>query len=225
MILTTEHTEYTKGNTNMTTKLNNWVRNLIAAVITGGATSGMSALGIAAADAAGANVGNLNLKQVGILFASGALVGLLAYLKQSPIPPAEDDPPAVPPFRPPVWIIGFAVLSLGLGACMALNKATVTLTSVVDAGMKDWAQASATGRTTPELDAKVVKAHNEYRKVCGAIVPIYETAIANGETPDAAAVLGTLRAAIDPLMDLILPVLLPAERAAVTTQLRKVNAP
>ena len=67
----------------------NWIRNLVAAVVTGGATSGLSALGISVADAAGANVGGLNLKQVGILFASGALVGLLAYLKQSPIPPSE----------------------------------------------------------------------------------------------------------------------------------------
>jgi len=103
----------------MTNKVNNWIRGLIAAVVTGGATSGMSAIGIGIADAAGANIGGLNLKQVGVLFASGALVGLLAYLKQSPIPPAEDDPPAaggsVPPFRPPVWIIG-GLLALTLGA-------------------------------------------------------------------------------------------------------------
>lgn len=204
----------------MTTKLNSWIRGLIAAVVTGGATSGLSALGISVADAAGAEIGGLNLKQVGILFGSGALVGLLAYLKQSPIPPPEDDPPKVP-----MWIIAFAVLSLGLGACMTVNKATVTLTSVVDVAMKDWAQASVAGRTTPELDAKVITAHNQYRDVCGAIVPIYEAAIANGENPDATAVLTTLRAAVDPLMDLLMPVLLPAEQATVNAQLRKVNAP
>ena len=66
-----------------------WLRSLIAAVVTGGATSGLSALGISVADAAGANIGGLNIKQVGALFLSGALVGLLAYLKQSPIPPED----------------------------------------------------------------------------------------------------------------------------------------
>lgn len=131
-----------------------------------------------------------------------------------------------PPFRPPVWLIGFAALSLGaLVGCMTVNKATVTLTSVVDAGMKDWAQASVEGRTTPELDSKVMAAHEDYRRVCGAIVPIYEAAIARGENPDAAAVLATLRAAVDPLMDLILTVLPPAQQATLNTQLERVNAP
>jgi len=68
---------------------NLWLHNLGAAVITGGATSGLSALGITVADAAGLNAGQLNLKQVGVLFVSGAIVGLLAFLKQSPLPPSE----------------------------------------------------------------------------------------------------------------------------------------
>ena len=44
---------------------------------------------IRAADAAGAPVKSLDLQQVSILFISGAVVGLLAYLKQSPLPPEE----------------------------------------------------------------------------------------------------------------------------------------
>ena len=73
----------------MNTKTNIWLHQLMAAAITGGATSGLSSLGITVADAAGANVGALNMKQVGVLFVSGAMVGLLAYLKQSPLPPVE----------------------------------------------------------------------------------------------------------------------------------------
>ena len=122
-------------------------------------------------------------------------------------------------------LLALGVLSLGLAGCITVNKATVSLTSVVDVAMKDWAQASAAGRTTPALDAKVIAAHNEYRRVCGAIVPIYETAIAKGENPDAAAVLTTLRAAVDPLLDLLLPVLPAHEQTAITAKLRKVNAP
>ncbi len=64
-----------------------WLRNLGAATITGGATTVMAALGIMGADALGAKVQSLDLKQVGILFVSGGVVGLLSYLKQSPLPP------------------------------------------------------------------------------------------------------------------------------------------
>ncbi len=73
----------------MTQKTNTWIRGLGAAVITGFATSGLSALGIAGADAAGLSVQQLDVKQVGILATAGAIIGLLAYLKQSPLPPAE----------------------------------------------------------------------------------------------------------------------------------------
>ena len=73
----------------MKTTTNIWIRGLAAAVITGGSSSGLAALGVTIADAAGVAVGALNIKQVGIMFLSGALVGLLAYLKQSPVPPVE----------------------------------------------------------------------------------------------------------------------------------------
>lgn len=71
----------------MRTSVHVWLHNLIAAVITGGSTTALAALGIVGADALGASVQTLDLKQCGLLFASGAVVGLLAYLKQSPLPP------------------------------------------------------------------------------------------------------------------------------------------
>jgi hypothetical protein len=73
----------------MKTTTTKWLHSLFAAVITGGATSGLSALGIAGAEAAGLKVVQLDIKQLGILTASGAIVGLMAYLKQSPLPPEE----------------------------------------------------------------------------------------------------------------------------------------
>ena len=66
-----------------------WIHNLIAAVITGGSTAALATLGVTVANTAGAQVTQLNLKQAGVLFVSGAVVGLLAYLKQSPLPPEE----------------------------------------------------------------------------------------------------------------------------------------
>ena len=109
--------------------------------------------------------------------------------------------------------------------CASVNQTTVTLTSVVDSAMKNWAQASVAGQTSPALDAQVKAAHEQYRAVCGAIVPVYETALANGQAPDAAAVLRTLRAAVDPLLNLLVPLLPAPGQTQLNAQLRKVNAP
>lgn len=66
-----------------------WLHNLIAAVITGGSTTALAALGIVGAEAVGVKVQTLDLKQMLSLFVAGAVVGLLSYLKQSPLPPEE----------------------------------------------------------------------------------------------------------------------------------------
>lgn len=73
----------------MKTATSKWIKGLVAAVVTSFATSGLSALGIAGADAAGLNVSQLDPKQFGVIALTGGVVGLLAYLKQSPIPADE----------------------------------------------------------------------------------------------------------------------------------------
>lgn len=77
----------------MITKAKMWWRSLLAAVVTGASSTALSALGIATANGLGVNVPQLDFKQLGIMLGSGGLVGLLAYLKQSPVPPAEDEQP------------------------------------------------------------------------------------------------------------------------------------
>lgn len=74
----------------MKTKTRLWFRALVASVVTGASSSGLAALGVSVADAAGANVGQLNIKQLCVMAVTGGIVGLFAYLKQSPVPPAED---------------------------------------------------------------------------------------------------------------------------------------
>ena len=64
-----------------------WLHSLGAATITGGANAAIASLGIVGADAIGVKVPELDIKQLGIIALSGAIVGLLAYLKQSPLPP------------------------------------------------------------------------------------------------------------------------------------------
>ena len=70
-----------------------WLRGIIAAFITGASTAGLSALGVTAADAAGAEVGALNLKQLGIICLSGGIVGVFAYLQRSPLPQLDETRP------------------------------------------------------------------------------------------------------------------------------------
>jgi hypothetical protein len=74
----------------MQTKKQVWLRGLVAAVVTGVSSSVLSGLGIAAADSVGVEVANLDVKQLGVIALSGGLVGLFAYLKQSPVPPADE---------------------------------------------------------------------------------------------------------------------------------------
>jgi hypothetical protein len=71
----------------MRVKTEQWLRALAAAVITGAASSGSAFVGIAVAAAVGVNVQRLDLKQLGVMCLTGGLVGMFAYLKQSPVPP------------------------------------------------------------------------------------------------------------------------------------------
>jgi hypothetical protein len=44
-------------------------------------------MGIAGANALGVNIAKLDFKQLGAMCLSGGIVGMLMYLKQSPVPP------------------------------------------------------------------------------------------------------------------------------------------
>jgi hypothetical protein len=63
------------------------------------------------------------------------------------------------------------VLLLSTG-CASLFKSTVTITSVVDAGMKSWAELSVGGFTTPEFDAQVKRTHAKYQLYSGKAADI-----------------------------------------------------
>lgn len=73
----------------MRAKTAQWGKALLAAIVSGGANAGLSSLGIAAANLSGVKVQALNLRQLGSLCLSGAIIGMLAYLKQSPVPPSD----------------------------------------------------------------------------------------------------------------------------------------
>ena len=71
----------------MKLKTEQWIKALIAAIVTGAASTGLSALGIATASGMGVDIPHLDWKQLGVMLVSGGLVGMLAFLKQSPVPP------------------------------------------------------------------------------------------------------------------------------------------
>jgi hypothetical protein len=70
-----------------------WLNHLIAAVITGGSSTALASLGISGASMVGLDIKPLDFKQLGAVALGGAVVGLLAYLKQSPIPPTDENTP------------------------------------------------------------------------------------------------------------------------------------
>src|SRR5271157_2318670 len=81
-----------------------WIKALVAAAVTGASNAGLSVLGISGAQAVGIQINQLNGRQVLAAILSGGIVGALAYLKQSPVPPDAwklDPNPQNPPGGPP----------------------------------------------------------------------------------------------------------------------------
>jgi hypothetical protein len=108
-----------------------------------------------------------------------------------------------------------------LVGCSTLYDTTVTITQVVDAGMKDWSQMSAAGKTTPAIDAAVVKAHDQYRAACAVAQTALINYKASGNNADYVSAIVAVRASVDSLFDLITPLLTPAKASTLQSNLKK----
>lgn len=75
----------------MTRHTSHWLKLLIAAIVTGCSNSFLSAVGVAGAQMVGVQIENLSPKQLVVTTLMGGIIGLFAYLKQSPVPPDETD--------------------------------------------------------------------------------------------------------------------------------------
>ena len=80
----------------MSPKSRKWFRGLFGGIIGSAASSASAAMGLAGASAIGVDVKPLDLKQLGAVFLTGAICGAVLFLKQSPIPPSEDDTTIIP---------------------------------------------------------------------------------------------------------------------------------
>jgi hypothetical protein len=63
-----------------------WLRLMLANIITGGASTVLSALGITGAKALGVKVVELDFNSIVVMFISGGIIGFFSYIKQSPLP-------------------------------------------------------------------------------------------------------------------------------------------
>ncbi len=82
-------------------KTDQWIKALIASVVSGFSNSILAAMGIGAANALGVKVEILNWKQMLDIGISGAFIGMLLYLKQSPVPPDSGDTNLAAFVKPP----------------------------------------------------------------------------------------------------------------------------
>lgn len=117
-----------------------------------------------------------------------------------------------------------ACVLLSLVACTTLYTSTVTITKVVDSGMKSWAQASVNGQSTAAIDAAVVKAHNQYRSACAVAKTALENYKAGGNVNDYTTALTAVRASVDDLFALITPLITSAEATKLQTDLQKASS-
>ena len=98
------------------------------------------------------------------------------------------------------------LVMLVLIGCKSTYSTIVTVTQVVDSGMKQWSRLANTGQTTPAFNTKVIAAHDNYRKAA-AVAQL--SLIAYKNTSNATNLVQALSAAKDgalPLVDLIVSV-------------------
>lgn len=107
------------------------------------------------------------------------------------------------PKSPLPLILLFAVgLSLLCG-CGTLYNSIVTVNDVETAAMKEWAKAHNDGKTSEALDRKVLAAHAAFNRAKLDTKILLEAYKANGDKSKLEQSLAVVRAAIEPVLDLI----------------------
>lgn len=104
-------------------------------------------------------------------------------------------------------------------ASFTLYDATVTTTAVVKSAMTDWSDQSAAGQTTPEIDAKVIKAHRVYQQsavVARDALVVYKN---GGDQAAYQKAFEAARVAMNALLDIVLPLLQPAQQVELQSKI------
>lgn len=114
-------------------------------------------------------------------------------------------------------------LVLFLVACASVYTGVVTITSVVDSAMKEWAALSVKGQTSPSIDAAVIAAHNKYREAAALAQTALVTYKATGNQTEWTKALTVVRSAADGLIGLITPLLTPTKAATINSNFAKAS--
>lgn len=154
----------------MKAQVRRWFHGLIGGIIGGSATAGTTWLAMAGAKSAGLDVPELNWKALGVILVSGAVTSALAYLKQSPLPPVEDEP-TVSKSVLPLLLIGALCFSpvVTTGCKTPTNVATISYRTladtqiVVDKAMRVYGKLCAQGKVSVSRQSEIDSAHAQYR--------------------------------------------------------------
>lgn len=120
-----------------------------------------------------------------------------------------------------LWLL---VGVLSLSGCASLFDTVVTIKDVGDAVSREYAQLYKQGLITPEQDAKAEAAHAAYREAMAGLAITLEAAKASGDNSTVPAKLRAAKQAIDPLLDLITPLLTKQRANTLEQQLTKASA-
>ena len=121
-------------------------------------------------------------------------------------------------------VITIAVCALLLG-CATFYSSVITVTEVVDSGMKQWAQANKNRQTTPEFNVQVVKLHDNYRMAAAAAQLSLKAYKNTGNAADLVSALQQAKDGAGPLIEFISGILIPSQGDALKTQLAKATKP
>ena len=120
-------------------------------------------------------------------------------------------------------LIPMILLLAFMAGCATFYTGVVTLTGVVDSGMKEWAHLSNAGKTTPALDANVKKAHAVYQQTCGVAKVALQQYKAGGSQASYLNALEAAKTAAAGLFDVIVPLLTVDKADSLKTRLAKAS--
>lgn len=112
-----------------------------------------------------------------------------------------------------------------LTACATLYSAAITTTQVVDSAMAQWADLAVAGKTTPQIDEKVVQAHFKYQQACAIARDALAAYKAGGDQVAYQKAFEATRVAMIAVLDIILPLLQPAQKVELQSKVGRATKP
>lgn len=103
--------------------------------------------------------------------------------------------------------------------CASLYRGVVTITDVADQTMTELGALSRAGKITPELDAKIGRAHADYVKACAVAELALVAYKESGDSSQHLAALKAVRASIDPLIEILGAFVTQEKTSKLKTQL------